>query len=103
MQDWKDISPRLGVAMNIFGDGRTAIKASVAKYITGQQIAVANAANPVTVLGLIDTRPWTNLDGNGLPLDANGNIQFNELSPVGLPRHRPSEGMCPRRRRIRAS
>ena len=80
VQDWKDISPRVGVAIDLFGDGRTAIKASVAKYVAGQQIAVANAANPVTVLGLTDTRPWTDLDGNGLPLDANGNIQFNELS-----------------------
>ena len=27
-----------------------------------------------------DPRPWTNdIDGNGFPLDANGNIQFNEL------------------------
>src|SRR4029453_1325180 len=27
-----------------------------------------------------DTRPWTDLDGNGLPLDNAGNIQFNELT-----------------------
>ena len=82
VQNWKDISPRVGVAIDLFGDGRTAIKASVAKYVAGQQIATANAANPVTVLGLTDTRPWTDLDGNGLPLDTNGNIQFNELSAV---------------------
>jgi hypothetical protein len=80
VQDWKDVSPRLGVAIDLFGNGRTAIKASVAKYVAGQQIATANAVNPVTVLGLTDTRPWTDLDGNGLPLDSNGNIQFNELS-----------------------
>ena len=24
--------------------------------------------------------PWTDLDGNGLPFDATGNIQFNELT-----------------------
>jgi hypothetical protein len=81
VQDWKDISPRIGFAMDVFGDGRTALKASVARYVAGQQIAVANAANPVSVLGLTDTRPWTDRDGNGLPLDADGNIQFNELSP----------------------
>ena len=81
VQNWKDISPRVGVAIDLFGDGRTAVKASVARYVAGQQIAVANAANPVTVLGLTDTRGWTDVDGNGLPLDANGNIQFNELSP----------------------
>jgi len=80
VQNWKDISPRVGFAMDVFGDGRTALKASVARYVAGQQIAVANAANPVTVLGLTDTRPWTDRDGNGLPLDANGNIQFDELS-----------------------
>ena len=35
----------------------------------------------MTALGLTDTRGWTNdADGNGLPLDANGNIQFNELT-----------------------
>jgi hypothetical protein len=84
VQNWKDISPRVGVAIDLFGDGRTAVKASAAKYVAGQQIAVANADNPVTALGLTDTRQWVDSpaqggDGNGLPLDANGNIQFNEL------------------------
>jgi hypothetical protein len=81
VENWKDISPRIGVAFDVFGDGKTAVKASVARYVAGQQIAVADAANPVTVLGLTDTRPWTDLDGNGLPFDSNGNLQLNELSP----------------------
>ena len=59
VQDWKDISPRVGFALDVFGDGRTAIKASLARYVAGQQIAVANANNPVTALGLSDERPWT--------------------------------------------
>jgi hypothetical protein len=80
VQDWKDISPRVGISYDLFGNGRTAIKTSVARYVAGQQIAVANANNPVTVLGLSDRRPWTDRDGNGLPYDANGNIQFNELA-----------------------
>ena len=70
----------MGIAWDVFGNGRTAVKASVARYVAGQQIAVADAANPATALGLTDTRPWTDLDGNGLPYDAAGNIQFNELS-----------------------
>ena len=65
VQDWKDISPRVGVAIDLFGNGRTALKASVARYVAGQQIATANAANPVTVLGLTDTRPWTDRDLTG--------------------------------------
>ncbi|MFN7985489.1 MAG: carboxypeptidase regulatory-like domain-containing protein [Vicinamibacterales bacterium] len=80
VQSWKDISPRIGVAWDVFGNGKTAVKASAARYVNGQQIAVADAANPATVLGLTDTRPWTDLDGNGLPYDAAGNLQLTELS-----------------------
>src|SRR5688572_1106756 len=81
VQNWKDISPRVGFAMDVFGDGRTAVKASWARYVAGQQIAFANQVNPIGALTATDTRPWNDLDGNGLPLDAAGNIQFNELSP----------------------
>jgi hypothetical protein len=81
VQNWKDISPRVGVAWDVFGTGRTAVKASIARYVAGQNVAVARQANPVEALTRSDTRPWRDLDGNGLPLDANGNIQLNELSP----------------------
>lgn len=81
VQNWKDISPRVGFAMDVFGDGRTAIKASWARYVAGQNIAFANQVNPIGALTATDTRPWTDRDGNGLPLDEQGAIQFNELSP----------------------
>jgi hypothetical protein len=80
VQNWKDISPRVGFAMDVFGDGRTALKASWARYVAGQAIAFANQVNPIGALTAADTRAWTDIDGNGLPLDANGNIQFNELT-----------------------
>jgi hypothetical protein len=80
VQNWKDISPRIGFAMDVFGDGRTALKASWARYVAGQAIAFANQVNPIGALTASDTRAWTDLDGNGLPLDNNGNIQFNELT-----------------------
>jgi hypothetical protein len=80
VQNWKDISPRVGFAMDVFGNGRTAIKASYARYVAGQAIAFANQVNPIGALTASDTRAWTDLDGNGLPLDAAGNIQFNELT-----------------------
>ena len=50
VQNWKDISPRVGFAMDVFGNGRTALKASVARYVAGQQVAIARQANPVEVL-----------------------------------------------------
>src|SRR6478735_9201734 len=81
VQDWKDISPRVGFAMDLFGNGRTAIKASYARYMAGEAIAFANQVNPIGALTASDTRPWTDNDGNGLPFDAAGNIQLSELSP----------------------
>ena len=80
VQNWKDFSPRVGVAWDVFGNGRTAVKASLARYVAGQQVAVARQANPVEVLTRLDTRAWRDLDGNGLPFDADGNIQLNELT-----------------------
>lgn len=80
VQNWKDISPRVGFAMDVFGNGRTALKASYARYVAGQAIAFANQVNPIGALTASDTRAWRDLDGNGLPLDAAGNIQFNELT-----------------------
>ena len=80
VQNWKDISPRVGFAMDVFGDGRTALKASYARYVAGQAIAFANQVNPIGALTAADTRVWNDLDGNGLPLDAAGNIQFGELT-----------------------
>ena len=46
VQNWKDISPRVGFAMDVFGNGRTAVKASVARYVAGQQVAVARSGQP---------------------------------------------------------
>jgi hypothetical protein len=81
VQNWKDISPRLGVSFDVFGNGRTAVKTSIARYVAGQQIAVADAANPESTIGTLDTRAWTDLDQNGSPFDSSGNMQFNELTP----------------------
>ena len=81
VQDWKDISPRLGVSFDLFGNGKTALKTSIARYVNGQQIAVADANNAETTVGTLDTRAWADLDRNGSPFDSAGNLQFNELTP----------------------
>ena len=80
VQNWKDFSPRVGIAYDLFGNGKTAIKASVARYVAGQQIATADANNPETTAILSDTRSWRDLDGNGSPFTAGGAIQLAELT-----------------------
>ena len=63
---WKDLQPRLGVAVDLFGTGRTAIKASATR--AGQRDAAnwASALNP----GLNNTlqqRAWSDFNGDGYP------------------------------------
>jgi hypothetical protein len=83
VQNWKDLNPRIGVSYDLFGNGKTAVKASFARYVNGVGLAAGSITdnnNPEASIGLTDPRAWNDLDGDGSPLDAAGNIQFNELS-----------------------
>lgn len=60
--NWKDVSPRLGVAWDVFGTGKTAVKATVSRYVRADQGSFADTVNPfsaATNAGNIDTRTWT--------------------------------------------
>ena len=45
---WKDMQPRLGVAYDLRGDGRTALKASLGRYGERSQADFARELNPIT-------------------------------------------------------
>ena len=36
--NWKDLSPRVGVSYDLFGNGKTAIKATVSRYVAGNTV-----------------------------------------------------------------
>lgn len=66
--NWKDITPRFGVVYNVFGDGKTAVRASASKYLLGQGLnGLASNPNPINTLASIATRSWTDTNGNGVP------------------------------------
>ena len=56
--NWKDIDPRVGVSWDIFGDGRTALKASIGRYVVGESYTIARAVNPVQSTVNQVTRTW---------------------------------------------
>jgi hypothetical protein len=63
--DWKDINPRLGVAFDLFGKGKTAFKANVGRYVQATTDAYATAANPLTAVTAA-SRTWTD-NGDFIP------------------------------------
>jgi hypothetical protein len=83
---FKNWAPRLGVIYDLFGNGKTAIKGNVSKYVAILGNTSADNYNPYGVL--TDQRTWKDLDGNGRPIscDPSGScaIQFNEIGPSTL-------------------
>jgi hypothetical protein len=72
--NWKDLSPRLGVAYDLFGTGKTALKATVSRYVVVQALGFPGLANPLS-FNLSSSRTWDDRDGDYVP-------QENELGPL---------------------
>ena len=65
--NWKDISPRMGASYDLFGNGKTAIKVSVNRYVTPQAYAFGPNVNPVVASVNSATRGWTDTNGDFIP------------------------------------
>ena len=56
--NWKDIDPRFGVSWDVFGDGRTAVKGSIGRYVVGESYSIARLVNPVQSTVNTVSRTW---------------------------------------------
>jgi carboxypeptidase family protein len=67
MPAWKNWSPRFGAAYDVFGNGKTAIKGGVNKYMVAfSTTTIPQVYNPMVLSN--DTRTWT---------DTNKNLQYD--------------------------
>jgi hypothetical protein len=55
---WKDIDPRFGAAYDIFGNGRTAVKVALGRYVGKTAIGITQANNPIQASINSVNRTW---------------------------------------------
>ena len=65
--NWKDINPRVAVAYDLFGNGRTALKASASRGVQQESIAIARLNNPANTVATNTNRTWADANNNLIP------------------------------------
>jgi hypothetical protein len=90
--NWKDLAPRLGIAYDLFGNGKTAVKATLSRYVATSTVGTARLLNPFNTTVNNANRNWTDVDylpgtstpsGRVLPTNGDGIPQVNEMGPLG--------------------
>jgi hypothetical protein len=69
---WHDFTPRLGMAYDLFGTGKTVIKGSLNKYMGMELTSIATAINPANNIAISTNRNWNDQTfGPGDPRSGN--------------------------------
>ena len=83
---WKDINPRVAVAYDLFGDGKTAVKASIGRYVKASTTEIAGAYAPQAAAITSTTRAWTDSNGNFFPdCDLRSTVANGECGAMANP------------------
>ena len=89
LPNWRDIAPRFGASLDLFGGGKTAVKGSAGKYMIQYGSGLVFQYNPSNSASVVtpDPRDWNDLNGDDIAQD-------NEIGPS----RNPSWGVQPNRR-----
>jgi len=72
---FKDLSPRVGIAYDLFGNGKTAVKGTISRYVQTSTVGFARLLNPLNTSVNTATRAWGDANNDGVP-------QLSELGPL---------------------
>jgi hypothetical protein len=81
--NWYDLNPRIGAAYDLFGDGKTALKGSLGRYVGKIGTAVALQLSGVQSSIIDSTRSWTDTNGDYIPqCDLKNYAANGECGPI---------------------
>jgi len=86
MPNWNNLSPRFSAVFDVFGDAKTALKASVSKYMLPWAGGWAKRYDPFTTVS--ESRNWTDANRDDIAQD-------NEIGPSGNVNFGISTGRSP--------
>jgi hypothetical protein len=67
VKGFHDLTPRMGLAYDLFGNGKTSVKINAGRYLeAAAALGIYSASNPVTRISTSATRTWTD-NGNWTP------------------------------------
>ncbi len=82
--NWKDVTPKMGVAYDVFGTGKTAVRVNLGKYLSPATAGgTYAAANPTSRIVTSVTRTWTDANRNFVP-----DCDLQNPARAGQPRRR---------------
>jgi hypothetical protein len=85
--NWHDWAIRFGVSHDLFGNGKTAVKGNVSKYVASEAVGYASLFNTLSLSTQNVT--WTDRNGDRTVLNPDGSVQIDEIGArtanFGLP------------------
>jgi hypothetical protein len=64
---WHDIDPRFGIVWDVFGDGKTAVKGQVGRYVGLVSWVMSKTFNPQSAIVTNTSRSWADSNGDLIP------------------------------------
>ena len=100
VKGYNDLTPRAGVAIDVFGNGKTSLKVNLGKYLeAAQNGGLFTASNPTSRLSTTATRIWTDANTNFVAdcdlLIRTANGECAAISPTNFGTLNPESNLDP--------
>jgi hypothetical protein len=100
VEGYNDLTPRGGVALDVFGNGKTSVKFNIGKYLeAAQNGGLFTARNPTGRLSTTATRTWTDANANYIPdcdlLNRGANAECGAIAPTNFGTLNPESNLDP--------